>query len=84
MASQTKISLKRKRNVLTLVQKIEILDKLKSDTVFSLTKKYEMNESSVQELRKNEETIRRSVMENASISNKTCFITRDVIVEKKP
>ncbi|KAF0746713.1 tigger transposable element-derived protein 1-like [Aphis craccivora] len=75
--------MKRRRKVLTLVQKIEILDKIKSgDTVASLARKYEMNESSVREIRKNEVAIRRSVMESAPISSKTCFITRDVMVEK--
>lgn len=83
MASQPKISLKRRRNVLTLVRKIEILDKIKSgDTVASLARKYEMNESSVREIKKNEVTIRRSVMKSAPFSSKTCFITRDVMVEK--
>jgi len=83
MASQPKISMKRRRKVLTLVQKIEILDKIKrGDTVASLARKYEMNESSVREIRKNEVTIRHSVMESAPISSKTCFITRDVMVEK--
>lgn len=62
MASQLQISIKRKKNVLTFVQKIEILDKLKIGKVASLSKNYEINESSDREIRKNEETIRRSVM----------------------
>lgn len=41
-----------------------------------------MNSSSVREIRKNEDTIRRNVMESALIATKTCFITSDVIVEK--
>jgi len=78
MASQLKISMKRRRNVLTLVQKIEILDKLKSgDTVASLARKYGMNEFNVQEIRKNEVTIGLSVKESTSILNKTYFITLD-------
>jgi hypothetical protein len=59
MASQCKISIKRRRNVLLLVQKIEILDKLKNGgTVTSLARTYKMNESSFREIRKNEVTIR--------------------------
>jgi len=80
MASQPKISMKWKRNVLsvlTLVQKIEILDKIKSGDSVTCYRKYEMNESSVREIRKNEVKILRSVMESAPISNKTCNITRD-------
>lgn len=57
MAPQRKISTKIKRSGLALVQRIEILDKLKSVTVASLARKYEMNESSVREIRKNKETI---------------------------
>jgi len=58
MASQSEMSIKRRRNVLSLVQKIEILDKLKSgDTVASLARTYKMNQSSVREIRKNEKTI---------------------------
>jgi len=73
----------KRRNVVPLVQKIEILDKFKSGvTVASLARTYKMKESSVRKIRKNEETIRRSVMESAPISNKTCFITHDVMVEK--
>jgi len=76
MASQLKISMKRRRNVLKLVQKIEILDKLKSgDTVISLARKYGINEFSVQEIQKNEVTIRRNIKESTSILNKTCYIT---------
>jgi hypothetical protein len=53
------MAIKRRINVLSLVQKIEILDKLKSDdTIASLARMYKMNESSVREIRKNEETIR--------------------------
>ncbi|KAL4084407.1 hypothetical protein QTP88_028230 [Uroleucon formosanum] len=77
------MSVKRRRNVLSLVQKIEILDKLKSgDTVASLARTYKINESSVREIHNNEEIIRRSVIESSPISNKKCFITRDVLVEK--
>lgn len=40
-----------------------------------------MNESIVREIRKNEEIIRRSVMESSPISNKTYFITHHVMLE---
>jgi hypothetical protein len=54
MASKCKMSIKRRKNVLLLVQKIEILDKLKSgDTVASFARTYKMNEPSVREIRKN-------------------------------
>jgi len=69
MATQPKIAMKRKKNVLTLVNKIEILDELKSgETVASLARRYEMNESSVREIRTNEDAIRRSVMESVPIA----------------
>lgn len=69
--------MKRRRNVLTLVQKIEILDKLKSgDTMASHARKYGMNKFSVREIQKNEVT-KCSAKKSASILNKTCFITLD-------
>jgi hypothetical protein len=56
MTSQCKMLKKRRINVLLLVQKIEILNKLISGvTVASLARAYKTNESSVMS---NEETIR--------------------------
>lgn len=55
---------------MTLVEKkkIEISDKLKSgETVASFAGKCEMKESSAREIRKNEDIIRRSVMEKVPI-----------------
>lgn len=66
MAFQPRTAMKRKRNVLMLVKQIEILDKLESDeTVASPSRRYGMNEYSVREIQKNEDTIQRSFMENA-------------------
>lgn len=74
---------KSSKNVLTLVQKYKILDKLKySDTIASLARKFEMNVFNIWQKWKNEETIWCSITKSALISNKTCFITCDVIVRR--
>lgn len=73
---------KRKRVVLSLVEKIKILDALKSDKVASVARKFGMNESSVRELRKNEEKIRASVKESGLLCAKTASVTRDIKLEK--
>lgn len=73
---------KRKRVVLSLVEKLKVLDALKVDKVASVARKFELNESSVREIRKNEEKIRGSVKESGLLCAKTVSVSRDVRVEK--
>ncbi len=56
MAEHSKVAVKRKRTVLTIEKKVEILDKLKKNSCSSLAKEYGIEISTVCEL-KNEEKI---------------------------
>ncbi len=58
MAERSKVAVKRKRTVLTIEKKVEILDKLKKNSCSSLAKEYGIRISTVCELKKNEEKIR--------------------------
>lgn len=73
---------KRKRVVLSLDEKIKILDALKVDKVAPVARKYGLNESSVREIRKNEKKIRDSVTEGGLLCAKTASVSRDVRIEK--
>ncbi len=58
MVERSKVAVKRKRTILTIEKKVEILDKLKKNSCFSLAKEYGIGISIVCELKKNEEKIR--------------------------
>ncbi len=58
MAERSKVAVKRKRTILTIEKKVQILDKLKKNSCSSLAKEYGIGISIVCELKKNEEKIR--------------------------
>ncbi len=72
MAERSKVAVKRKRTVLTIEKKVEILDKLKKNSCSSLAKEYGIRISTVCELKKNEEKIRSFFvsMDNQTVAKK--------------
>ena len=74
---------KRARKMMTLQQKIELLDKLKrGDSAASVGRFYGINESTVRTIKKNEASIRASIASGTSKSAKVTFLTRDHNLEK--
>lgn len=73
----------RSKRVMNLLQKVELLDKLsKGKSIASVARDYNVNESTVRYIKKNEDKIRQSVAESANCSTKVCSISRDVNIEK--
>lgn len=83
MASTEQRFVKRKRNVMTLETKIQLLDCLAAgETYGSASKKFKVNESTVRTIKKSEQAIRASVPCGASTSNKVTCFSRPQTMEK--
>uniref|UniRef100_UPI00358EF42B tigger transposable element-derived protein 1-like isoform X1 n=1 Tax=Myxine glutinosa TaxID=7769 RepID=UPI00358EF42B len=74
---------RRQKKVMYLSQKVELLDRLAGgETAASVGRHYDVNESTVRSIRKNEIAIRASVAASIPKSAKVLFITRDPKLEK--
>jgi hypothetical protein len=74
---------KRQKQVMPLIKKIELLDRLKSgESVASVSRIFKVNESTVRYIKKKEDDIRRSVKEGTSQSSKVTSVCRDYKIEK--
>lgn len=75
---------KRRRKVLTLLEKIAILDKLRTGvSIASLSRQIDINESTIRTIRKSEQKIRQSVrISSRSSANIAKICRRDPVLEK--
>lgn len=74
---------KKAKKVLTLFEKNKILDCLdKKETVASVARKFNLNESSVRTIRQNKDKIRKSIASSVPSCAKTVSYTRSAVLEK--
>lgn len=74
---------KKSKKVLTLFEKNKILDCLDNkETVASVARKFNLNESSVRTIRQNKEKIRNSIASSVAKCAKTVSYTRSSVLEK--
>jgi len=72
-----------KRKAISLELKIKILDRIATgEGAISVEKHFDLNESTIRTIKKNEDTIRKSVIAGTNISAHTASYTRDVVKEK--
>lgn len=72
-----------KRKVITLEDKIKILNRLKDgERHSSVAKSLNLNEATIRTIKKNESKIRKSVVEGCSVSAKRAARTRDINIIK--
>lgn len=83
MSAKSDREKKRQKTVMPLIKKIELLDKLKcGESIASVAKLVNVNESTIRYIKKNEENIRRSVREGTCQSAKVPSVCRDINIEK--
>ncbi|GFT89640.1 hypothetical protein NPIL_29021 [Nephila pilipes] len=72
-----------KRKVISLETKINILDRLRNkERVIDVAKIYSMNEATIRTIRKNEDSIRKSVASGLQTSMSTTSCVRNVAMER--
>lgn len=72
-----------KRKAISLEDKIKILDRLAAgEGATSVGKRFSLNESTIRTIKKNEESIRQSVIAGTKLSAHTSSYTRDIVKEK--
>ncbi|XP_017789938.1 PREDICTED: tigger transposable element-derived protein 1-like [Habropoda laboriosa] len=82
MPKEIKKKTQMKRRVISLESKIKILGRLRNgERVTDVAKFYSMNEATIRTIRKNEDSIRRSVAAGSSASMSTASYVRDVAME---
>jgi hypothetical protein len=81
MSKPTKID--RKRQAISLESKIKILDLLaKGEGPTSVGKSFGLHEATIRTIKKNEDSIRQSVISGSKLSSKTSSYCRNAILEK--
>ena len=75
---------KRQKRVMRLANKIKVLDMLvRGDSAVSVGKHFNVNESTIRSIKKNEENIRKSVSRSSETGNKITGRVRDENLEKE-